>query len=37
MFSQIEGRDTIRLLGEFQPDHWIGGRAIELLVKDVLD
>ena len=37
MFSRIEGRDNVRLVGEFQPDHWIGGRAVELLVKDVLD
>ena len=37
MFSRIEGRDNLRLVGEFQPDHWIGGGAIELLVKDVLD
>ncbi len=36
MFSRIEGRDNLRLVGEFQPDHWIGGRAVELLVKDVL-
>jgi single-stranded-DNA-specific exonuclease len=37
MFSRIEGRDNLRLVGEFQPDHWIGGRAVELLIKDVLD
>jgi single-stranded-DNA-specific exonuclease len=37
MFSRIEGRDNLRLVGEFQPDHWIGGGAVELLVKDVLD
>jgi single-stranded-DNA-specific exonuclease len=37
MFSQIEGRENLRLVGEFQPDHWIGGRAVELLVKDVID
>ena len=37
MFSRIEGRDNVRLVGEFQPDHWIGGRAVELLVKDILD
>lgn len=36
MFSRIEGRDNLRLVGEFQPDHWIGGRAVELLVTDVL-
>ena len=37
MFSRIEGRDNLRLVGEFQPDHWIGGGAVEFLVKDVLD
>ena len=37
MFSRIEGRDNLRLVGEFQPDHWIGGGAVELLVKDILD
>ena len=37
MFSRVEGRDNLRLIGEFQPDHWLGGRAVELLVKDVLD
>jgi hypothetical protein len=37
MFSRIEGRDDLRLVGEFQPDHWIGGRAVELLVTDVID
>ncbi len=37
MFSRIEGRDNVQLVGEFQPDHWIGGRAVEFLVKDVLD
>ena len=37
MFSRIEGRDNLRLVGEFQPDHWIGGGAVELLVTDVLD
>jgi len=36
MFSRVEGRDNLRLVGEFQPDHWIGGGAVELLVKDVL-
>ena len=36
MFSRIEGKDSLRLVGEFQPDHWIGGRAVELLVKDVV-
>ncbi len=37
MFSRVEGRDSLRLIGQLQPDHWIGGQAIELLVKDVLD
>jgi single-stranded-DNA-specific exonuclease len=37
MFRRIEGRESLQLVGEFQPDHWIGGRAVELLVKDVLD
>lgn len=37
LYSRIEGRDTLRLVGEFQPDHWLGGRAVEFLVKDVLD
>ncbi len=37
MFSRLGGRDTLRLIGEFQPDYWMGGRSVELLVKDVLD
>jgi single-stranded-DNA-specific exonuclease len=37
MFSRLQGRDDLRLVGEFQPDHWMGGRSVELLVKDVLD
>jgi len=37
LFSKIEGRQDLRLVGEIQPDHWIGGQAVELLVKDVLD
>ncbi|MGB5811110.1 MAG: hypothetical protein WBG86_11305, partial [Polyangiales bacterium] len=37
LFARIEGRDTISLVGEFQPDHWVGGQAIELLVTDVVD
>lgn len=37
MFSRVEGRDQLRLVGEFQPDHWMGGRSVELLVQDVLD
>lgn len=36
MFSRIEGRENVRLVGEFQPDHWIGGHAVEFLVTDVL-
>ena len=37
MFSRVEGRDSLRLVGEFQPDHWLGGQAVEFLVTDVLD
>jgi single-stranded-DNA-specific exonuclease len=37
MFSRVEGRSDLKLVGEFQPDHWMGGRSVELLVKDVLD
>ena len=37
MFSRVEGREDLRLVGEFQPDHWMGGRSVELLIKDVLD
>lgn len=37
LFSRIDGRQSLRLVGEFQPDHWLGGEAVELLVKDVLD
>ena len=36
MFPRVEGRAELRLVGEFQPDHWIGGGAVELLVKDVI-
>jgi len=36
LFARIEGRNDLRLIGEFQPDHWMGGRSVELLVKDVL-
>lgn len=36
MFSRVEGRENVRLVGEFQPDHWIGGQAVEFLVTDVL-
>jgi len=36
LFTRVEGRRDLRLVGEFQPDHWIGGRAVELLVKDVI-
>jgi single-stranded-DNA-specific exonuclease len=36
MFSRVEGREELRLVGEFQPDHWMGGRSVELLIKDVL-
>ena len=37
LFPRIEGREDLRLVGEIQPDHWIGGQAVELLVKDVMD
>ena len=37
MFGRVEGRKELRLVGEIQPDHWLGGKAVELLVKDVLD
>ncbi|MBT8470256.1 MAG: single-stranded-DNA-specific exonuclease RecJ, partial [Deltaproteobacteria bacterium] len=37
MFTRFEGRDELKLVGEFQPDHWMGDRSVELLVKDVLD
>jgi single-stranded-DNA-specific exonuclease len=37
LFSRIDGREDLRLVGELQPDHWIGGQAVELLVNDVLD
>ncbi len=37
MFSRVERRADLKLVGEFQPDHWMGGRSVELLVKDVLD
>ncbi len=36
MFSRFEGQKNVRLVGEFQPDHWVGGHAVELLVTDVL-
>jgi single-stranded-DNA-specific exonuclease len=36
MFSRIKGRESLKLVGEFQPDHWLGGRSVELLVTDVL-
>jgi len=37
MFSRVDGRESLSVVGEFQPDHWLGGGAVELLVKDVLD
>ncbi len=37
MFARIEGREDVRLIGEFQPDYWMGGRSVELLVKEVCD
>jgi single-stranded-DNA-specific exonuclease len=36
MFARIKGRESLKLVGEFQPDHWLGGRSVELLVTDVL-
>ena len=35
-FSQVEGKEEVRLVGEFRPDHWLGGAAIEFLVTEVL-
>lgn len=35
--SRVEGREHLRLVGEFQPDHWVGGEAVELLITDVRD
>ncbi len=37
MFDRIRGQTQVRLVGEIQPDHWVGGKAVELLVKDLLD
>jgi len=37
LFPRIEGRPELRVLGEIQPDHWVGRGAVELLVKDVVD
>jgi single-stranded-DNA-specific exonuclease len=37
LFSRLQGRSAVRLVGEFQPDHWMGGESIEFLVKDVLE
>ncbi|HSN84394.1 MAG TPA: single-stranded-DNA-specific exonuclease RecJ [Polyangiales bacterium] len=37
MFAELEGRENLRLVGEFQPDQWMGGRSVELLVKALLD
>lgn len=37
LYERIDGRSELSLVGEFQPDHWMGGRSVELLVKDVLD
>ncbi|MDH3200162.1 MAG: single-stranded-DNA-specific exonuclease RecJ [Myxococcales bacterium] len=36
MFSRIKGQENVRIVGEFQPDHWVGGHAVELLVTDIL-
>lgn len=37
LFSRIEGQADVSLVGEIQPDHWVGGEAVELLVRDVVD
>lgn len=37
LFSRVDGRTELRVVGEFQPDHWIGRGAVELLVKHVVD
>ena len=37
MFERLAGRPNVRLMGEFQPDHWVGGQSVELLVRDLLD
>jgi single-stranded-DNA-specific exonuclease len=37
LFSRVDGRTELRVVGEFQPDHWVGRGAVELLVKDVLE
>ena len=37
LYSRIEGRADLELIGAFQPDHWLGGRAVELLVEHVID
>ena len=37
LFARIEGRTQIRIVGELQPDHWVGGGAVEFLVKDLAD
>ncbi|MEM8608930.1 MAG: single-stranded-DNA-specific exonuclease RecJ [Myxococcota bacterium] len=36
-FAKLEGRQDATLIGEVQPDHFIGGQAVEFLVTDVLD
>ena len=35
-FPAFEGRETVTLIGEIQPDHFIGGQALELLVTDLV-
>jgi single-stranded-DNA-specific exonuclease len=37
LFSRVEGRTELCVVGEFQPDHWVGRGAVELLVRDVVD
>ena len=37
MFARVDGKSDVRLVGQFQPDHWVGGQAVELLVSDLVD
>jgi single-stranded-DNA-specific exonuclease len=37
LFERVEGRTELRVVGEIQPDHWVGRGAVEFLVKDVVD
>ena len=36
LIHQLQDRPKAQLVGEFQPDHWIGDGSVELLVKDVI-